>query len=443
MTKTFRPWNVNQQLVLPPSLLDWVPEDHLARFVLEVIEELDLKPIYAVYEQELRGYPPYEPKMMVALLLYAYATGVTSSRKIERKTQEDVAFRVIAANQSPDHSRIADFRKRHGTHFESLFVQVLKLCQKAGLIKLGHVALDGTKLKANASKHKAMSYERMQQEEKRLREKVKDLLAQAATVDAEEDLRYGKNRRGDELPEELRRAEGRLEKIRAAKLALEEEAKAAAKKDDDDLPPAAEDLPSHQVPHTKDGRPTPKAQRNFTDPDSQIMKTGTGFMQAFNAQAAVDAEHQIIIAQALTNQAPDSEHLLPLVDRIAEHLEALPKKLSADAGYFSEKNVDWTRSVDVDPFIAAGRKKHGEDPPIVRGRPPSGMTPKERMARKLATKKGKEVYRMRKAIVEPVFGQIKEARGIRSLLRRGLVAAQEEWAFICATHNLLKLFRAA
>jgi transposase len=446
VTKTFRPWNVKQELLLPPSLLDWLPEEHLARFVLEVVEELDLKPIYAVYERELRGFPPYEPKMMVALLLYAYATGVTSSRRIERKTQEDVAFRVIAANQSPDHSRIADFRKRNGTHFENLFVQVLKLCQKAGLIKLGHVALDGTKLKANASKHKAMSYERMQQEEERLREKVKNLLAQAATVDAEEDLRYGKNRRGDELPEELRRAEGRLEKIRAAKLALEEEAKAAAKKenddDDDDLPPVVEDLPSHQVPHTKEGTPTPKAQRNFTDPDSRIMKTGTGFMQGFNGQAAVDAEHQIIVAQALTNQAPDCEHLLPLVDRIAEHLEALPKKLSADAGYFSEKNVDWTSSVGVDPYIAAGRKKHGEDPPIARGRPPAGMTPKERMARKLATKKGKEVYRMRKAIVEPVFGQIKEARGIRSLLRRGLAAAQEEWAFICATHNLLKLFRA-
>jgi transposase len=446
MTKTFRPWDVRQDFLLPPSLLDWLPENHLARFVLEVVEELDLRPIYEPYERELRGYPPYEPKMMVALLLYAYAMGVTSSRKIARKTEEDVAFRVISANQSPDHSRISDFRRRHGTHFENLFVQVLKLCAKAGLVKLGHVALDGTKLKANASKHKAMSYERMQKEEERLREKVKGLLAEAEAVDAEEDARYGKGKRGDELPEELRRAESRLQRIREAKKALEAEAKAAAeedKRDDDDDPPPADDLPSHTVQHTKDGAPAPKAQRNFTDPDSRIMKAGTGFMQGFNAQAAVDSEHQVIVAQALTNQPPDVEHLPAMVERIAEHLEELPRKLSADAGYFSEENVDWAQSVDIDPYIATGRQKHGEAPPEVRGRPPAALTPRQRMARKLATKRGKEVYRMRKAIVEPVFGQIKEARGIRSLLRRGLKAAQQEWALICATHNLLKLFQAA
>ncbi|MGH3148580.1 MAG: IS1182 family transposase, partial [Rubrobacter sp.] len=365
------------------------------------MEELDLRPIYAPYEKELRGYPPYEPRMMVALLLYAYCMGVTSSRKIERKTQEDVAFRVLAANQSPDHSRISDFRRRHGAHFENLFVQVLKLCVKAGLVKLGHVALDGTKLKANASKHKAMSYERMQQEEKKLREKVKELLAQAEAADAEEDTRFGKGKRGDELPEELRRAETRLQRIRDAKKALEVEAKAAADKDkgddDNDAPPPAEDLPSHSVPHTAEGAPTPKAQRNFTDPDSRIMKVGTSFMQGFNAQAAVDAEHQVIVAQALTNQPPDVEHLVPLVERMADNVEGLPRKLSADAGYFSAENVRWTESVDVEPFIATGRQKHGEAPPKVRGRPPAGLTPRQRMARKLATKRGKEVYRMRKA----------------------------------------------
>lgn len=447
MSKTFRPWDVRQAFLLPPSLLDWLPENHLARFVLEVVEELDLKPIYEPYEKELRGFPPYEPKMMVALLLYAYATGVTSSRKIERKTQEDIAFRVIAANQSPDHSRISEFRRRHGVHFENLFVQVLKLCRKAGLVKLGHVALDGTKLKANASKHKAMSYERMQKEEVRLREKVKELLAQAESADTEEDARYGKGKRGDELPEELRRAQSRLQRIREAKKALEAEAKAAAQKDkrddDDDAPPPTEDLPSHTVPHTKEGTPKPKAQRNFTDPDSRIMKAGTTYVQGFNAQAAVDSHRQVIVAQALTNQPPDCEHLPALVERVAEHVEDLPKKLSADAGYFSEENVRWTESVEIDPYIATARKKHAEEPPEVRGRPPAGLTPREQMARKLATKQGKEVYRMRKAIVEPVFGQIKEARGIRSLLRRGLKAAQQEWAFICATHNLLKLFHAA
>jgi transposase len=447
MSKTFRPWNVKQDFLLPPSLLDWLPEGHLARFVLEVIDELDLSPIYDSYQGDLRGYPPYEPKMMLALLVYAYATGVTSSRRIERRTQEDVAFRVIAANQSPDHSRIAEFRRRHGVHFANVFVQVLQLCKKAGLVKLGHVALDGTKLKANASKHKAMSYDRMQKEEAKLREKVNELLSQAEASDVEEDGRYGKGRRGDELPEELQRAETRLARIREAKRALEAEAKAAAesdrKDDDDDGPPRAEDLPSHRVPHAPDGTPTPKAQRNFTDPDSRIMKAGTSYVQAFNAQAAVDAEHQVIVSQALTNQPPDTEHLPAMVDRIAENLEALPVKLSADAGYFSEENVAWSESVGVDPYIATARKKHGEPPPKVRGRPPAGMTTRQRMARKLETRRGKEVYRMRKAIVEPVFGQIKEARGIRSLLRRGLLAAQQEWALICATHNLLKLFQAA
>jgi len=447
MSKKYRPWNVQQDFLLPPSLLDWLPEHHLARFVLEVVEELDLGPLYESYEKQLRGYPPYEPKMMVALLLYAYCTGVTSSRKIERKTQEDVAFRVLAANQSPDHSRISEFRRRHGAHFESLFVQMLKLCARAGLVKLGHVALDGTKLKANASKHKAMSYERMKQEEGKLREQVRHLLAQAEAVDAEEDARHGKGKRGDELPEELRRTRERLQRIREARQALEAEAKAAAeadkgKDDDDDAPPPAQDLPGHTVPHTAEGKPTPKAQRNFTDADSRIMKKGASFEQAYNAQAAVDAAHQVIVAQALTNQPPDAEHLPALVDRVAAHLEEVPGKLSADAGYFSAKNVRWLESVGVEPYLATGRQKHGEAPPKVRGRPPAGLTPKERMVRKLATKRGKEVYRMRKAIVEPVFGQIKEARGIRALLRRGLKAAREEWALICATHNLLKLFRA-
>ncbi|RKH56746.1 IS1182 family transposase [Corallococcus interemptor] len=447
MSKKFRPWNVQQDFLLPPSLLDWLPEHHLARFVLEVVEELDLAPIYEPYERELRGYPPYEPKMMVALLLYAYCTGVTSARKIERKTQEDVAFRVLAGNQSPDHSRISEFRRRHGVHFESLFVQMLKLCARAGLVKLGHVALDGTKLKANASKHKAMSYERMQNEEEKLREKVKELLAQAEAVDVQEDALHGQGKRGDELPEELRRAQTRLQRIREARQALEAEARGAAEADksaddDDDAPPTVEDLPSHTVSHTAEGRPTPKAQRNFTDSDSRIMKKGTSFEQAYNAQAAVDSAHQVIVAQALTNQPPDAEHLPALVDRVAAHLEAVPRKLSADAGYFSAKNVHWLESVGVEPYIATGRQKHGQAPPKVRGRPPAGLTPKERMARKLATTRGKEVYRMRKAIVEPVFGQIKEARAIRALLRRGLRAAREEWALICATHNLLKLFRA-
>jgi len=441
--KTYRPWNLKQGFLLPPSLLDWLPEEHLARFVLDVMDEVDLSRVYASYEKELRGYPPHEPKMMMALLIYGYATGVVSSRKIEQKTIEDVAFRVIAGNQSPDHTRISEFRRRHGEEFEDLFLQVLKLCRKAGLVRLGHVAIDGTKVKANASKHKAKSYERMKADEETLKQKVKVLVGQAEAVDAEEDRKYG-NRRGDELPDELKRATTRLKKIQEAKKALESEARAAAekeKKDDDDEPP--NQLPSHQVPHDEAGMPTPKAQRNFTDPDSRIMKAGRDFVQGYNAQAAVDSECQIIVAQALTNQPADMRHLPAVVERIEENLKSSPDKVTADAGYYSERNTAWLEAKGIDAYIATGRMKHGDSPPIVRGRPPKGQSPKERMARKLATKKGKDVYRMRKAIVEPVFGQIKGARGIRSFLRRGLEAVKQEWALICCTHNLLKLFRAA
>lgn len=441
--KTYRPWNLKQGFLLPPSLLDWLPENHLARFVLDLMEEVDLRRVYASYEKELRGYPPHEPKMMMALLIYGYATGVVSSRKIEQKTIEDVAFRVIAGNQSPDHSRISEFRRRHGEVFEDLFLQILKLCRKAGLVKLGHVAIDGTKVKANASKHKAKSYERMKTDEEVLKQKVKALIEQAESVDAEEDRKYG-HRRGDELPEELQRTTTRLKKIQEAKKALEREALLAAEKkkndDDDDGPP--NQLPSHQVPHDEAGLPTPKAQRNFTDADSRIMKAGRDFIQGYNAQAAVDAQCQIIVAQTLTNQPPDTQHLPAVVEKIEENLNSRPDKVSADAGYFSEKNTAYLEAKGIDAYIATGRMKHGDSPPIVRGRPPLGQSPKERMARKLATKKGKNVYRMRKAIVEPVFGQIKGARGIRSFLRRGLQSVKQEWALICCTHNLLKLFRA-
>lgn len=445
--KSYRPWNLKQSLLMPPSLLDWLPENHLAWFVLDLMEQVDLSRVYASYEKELRGYPPYEPKMMMALLVYGYATGVVSSRKIEQKTVEDVAFRVIAGNQSPDHSRISEFRRRHGKVFEDLFVQVLRLCREAGLVTLGHVAIDGTKMKANASKHKAKSYERMKTDEEALRQQVKAIFEAAEAIDAEEDSKYG-NRRGDELPKDFQRATTRLQKLQEAKKALESEARLAAEKkknedDDDDDDETPTQLPSHQVPHDEEGLPTPKAQRNFTDPDSRIMKAGKDYIQGYNAQAAVDSKHQIIVAQALTNQPPDTQHLPAVVEQIEENLNALPDKVSADAGYYSEKNTACLEAKGIDPFIATGRMKHGDSPPIVRGRPPDGQSPKERMARKLATKKGKEVYRMRKAIVEPVFGQIKAARGIRGFLRRGLKSVKQEWALICFTHNILKLFKAA
>lgn len=381
---------------------------------------------------------------MMALLLYGYCVGVASSRKIERKTHEDVAFRVLAGGQHPDHTCISEFRRIHHQAFADLFLQVLKLCQKAGLVKLGHVALDGTKMKANASKHKAMSYERMKKQEAELAKKVEDLLRAAEEADAAEDAKYGKDKRGDELPEDLQRAESRLARIRAAKAALEAEAKAqreAEEKKDNDEPPSggATPLPEHQVPRDAEGAPKPKAQRNFTDPESRIQKTGDGFLQGYNCQAAVDEGHQIIVAQAVTNQPPDVEHFAPVLEQVVANCGAAPAKSTADAGYFSGDNVARAKVLGVDPFIAPGRLKRGEAPPKVRGRPPANLTPKQAMARKLATRAGAAAYARRKAVVEPVFGQIKQARGLRQFLLRGVAKVRAEWSLITLTHNLMKL----
>ncbi len=450
MSKTFRPYAPGQSQLFPASPRDWLPEGHLAYFVMDVVGQLDLSAIYAHYERELCGYPPHHPQMMVSLLLYGYCVGVASSRKIERRTYEDVAFRVIAAGQHPDHTTISEFRRIHLKALAELFKQMLALCIKAGLVQLGHVALDGTKLKANASKHKAMSYERMLKREQELADKVTALLRAAEEADVAEDKLYGKKKRGDELPAELARAESRLKKIREAKAALEAEAKAArekeeaAKKNDDDPPPSGPTpLPSHQVQSEKDGTPKPKSQRNFTDPESRIQKTKDGFIQGFNAQAAVDEGHQIIVAQALTNQPPDVEHFLPMMEQVIENCGGVPGFATADAGYFSEENIVGAADLGIDAYIPASRDKHGEAPPPVRGRAPDGMTLKEWMKRRLATKKGRARYARRKAVAEPPFGQIKQARGFRQLLLRGLEKAGGEWALICLTHNLLKLHRAA
>jgi transposase len=446
VSKTFRPYAPRQAFLLPPSPLEWLPEGHLALFILDVVQQLDLSTIYAHYERELRGYPPHDPLMMVALLLYGYCVGVPSSRKIERKTHEDVAFRVIAGGGHPDHSRISDFRRVHLEALAGLFVEVLRLCQKAGLVKLGSVALDGTKMKANASKHKAMSYERMQKDDKRLQEKVAELLAKAELVDEEEDAVYGAGRSGDELPEDLRHAKDRRERIRQLMKELEdetkhqqEEEKAAKDADDPPPPPTGDDLPSHRIPTTAEGKPTPKAQRNFTDPESRIMKSGDGYVQAYNCQAMVDDAHQIIVAEAVTNQPPDVEHLVPMIARTVENCGEKPKKMIADAGYFSEANVCETMKWGIDPYIATGRRHHDEEVVAPRGRAPSGLSIKETMARKLGTKSGAAIYSRRKVIVEPVFGQIKEARGFRRFLLRGLTKVRGEWALIALTHNLLKL----
>jgi transposase len=449
--KTYRPYSPNQSYLFPPSARDWLDKDHLAFFVLDVVTQLDLSEIFESYEREERGFPPHHPQMMVGLLLYGYCTGVTSSRKLEKATWEDLATRVIAGECHPDHCSIAEFRTRHRKVFKKLFLQVLQLCVKAGLVKLGHVALDGTKMKASASKHKAMSYERMKRQEKVLTAKVEELLRQAETRDALDDQKYGKNRRGDELPEDLRHTESRLAKLRAAKAELEAEAKALAEAekerqgDDDEPPPEGPTpLPKHRVPHEPDGTPKPKAQRNFTDPDSRIQKTGDGFIQGYNCQAAVDDAHQVIVAEAVTNQAPDVEHLPPMLEQVVANCGVAPTSLTADTGYFSEKNVAKAEALGIDPFIATERWKRGEPRPVApRGRPPGNLTPKQKMKRKLLTRAGLAIYARRKTTVEPVFGQIKGARGLRQFLLRGIEKARAEWSLMCLTHNLLKLHRAA
>ncbi len=445
MSKTYRAYSPSQSFLLPPSPLDWLPEGHLAYFVLDVVNELDLRAFHARYEAETRGQPPYNPQMMVALLVYAYCVGMPSSRRIEAATHQDVAFRVVAGGAHPDHTRISEFRRIHLALLEELFLQVLKMCVKAKLVRLGHVAIDGTKIKANASKHKAMSYERMKDKEKELRAKVKELLQAAEDADAEEDKKYGKGNRGDELPEELRRAKSRLEAIRRVKRELEEEARQQAEAEEkpkDPPAPGTAELPEHQIPTEGDGKPTPKAQRNFTDPESRIQKAGGGYIQGYNAQIAVDDQAQVIVGNAVTNQPPDAEHLLPMLDRVERSCGQVPEKVSADAGYFSEGNVQGALERGVDPYIATGRKKHGAELIASRGPLPAGASVKQQMARRLQTKEGQAVYARRKAIVEPVFGQIKEPRGLRHFLLRGIHKVRGEWSLICTTHNLLKLHRA-
>lgn len=455
--KTFRPYDPEQVLLLAPVLQEWLPEGHLAHFVSDLVESgaLDLSAIYDSYGEE-RGFPPYDPRLMVKLILYGYATGVVSSRKLERASFEDVAVRMLCADQHPDYRSIARFRKRHLEALGELFVQTLRLCRQAGLVGLGALALDGTKLRANASRHKAMSYERMVRAEAQLqaeiaeiRANVRALLKEAEAVDAEEDERYGPDRRGDELPEELQRREQRLAKIREAKQALEAQARAAETARRAEL--EGQGKTPRRPPNGRDPfQPKPTAQRNFTDPESKIMKTADGaFHQCYSGQAVVDGKAQVIVACELSDEAPDARQLAPALAQLADNLERIGAELaedatlSADAGYFSEDNVRITAGHGLDPHIATGRFKHTEPPPPApRGRIAKNATPKQRMARKLKTKRGRAVYSRRKAIVEPVFGQIDTVQNGRKLLLRGKQAARSQWRFTCAVHNLLKLHRA-
>jgi transposase len=425
MAKRYRVYEPDQLFLMPPSLQEWLPEDHLAYFVSDLIDDLDLSEIEAVYEEEERGQPPYHPHMMVKVLIYSYCVGVFASRRIEKRLVEDVAFRVLAAGNTPDFRTLSDFRKIHRQAVEGLFEQVLHLAQKAGAMKLGRVAIDGSKVKANASKHKAMSYGRMKEKERELREEVRRLLTEADRQDEAEDARYGKDRRGEELPQELRRRESRLERIHQAKQALEEEARREAQETGKE--PAA---------------PEDKKQYNFTDPQSRIMKGSDGFVQGYNCQIAVEENFQLIVGQTVTQKANDKEQLKPMIETIEEQAGHKPGEVLADSGYCSEDNLNYLARRHIDGYVATERQKHGhERPACKRGPLPKGATAVERMKRKLQTQVGRKIYAMRKAIVEPVFGQIKQARGFRQFLLRGLEKVQMEWALVCLTHNILKLHR--
>ena len=443
MSKQFRPWKIDQTQLLPPSVQDFVPQDHLSRFIVALVREsLDLSAITGSYTSGL-GQPPFDPAMMTSLLLNGYASGIYSSRRIARACVERADFIMIAALDPPDFRTISDFRKRHLKAMAGLFVQVLKLAEKAGLVKLGHVALDGTKIKANASKHKAMSYAHMKKREAELQAEVDRWLAAAEAADADEDAIHG-SKRGDEMPAWVADKTQRLEKIRAAKAALEAEAKAAADEERRIQAEAEEKRKAEgrkrtgKTPEPPSDEPDPKAQRNFTDAESRILKTKDGYIKGYNAQAAVDGAAQIIVSHGLTPSMSDHGQLTGLIDGIEANLGRRPKEASADSGYLSEANLSALHARGIVPYIATGRAKHPDEIKRKIGGP---LT--QAMRRKLKRAGWRSRYRLRKQIVEPVFGQIKQGRGFRQFLLRGVEKVRAEWAMICMAHNLTKLARAA
>jgi transposase len=448
--KVFRRYEMEQQMLLPADIREWLRADHLALFVSDVVEEMDLGGIMRVYEEgNMRGRPPYHPRMMVKLLVYGYCIGKSSSRKIEQATYDDVAFRVLACNQQPDHDSIAQFRKRHIKELGKLFVQVLEMCRRTGMVKLGHVAIDGTKIKANAAKRKSMTYERMTEVEKELEAEVAAMLAEAARIDDEEDKLYGKGRRGDELPEELRKRETRLKKIREAKAELESEIKEAAEASralNEERKAAKErgetvfeDNRKRKWTRDKTGEavPKPDVKRNLTDSDARLMKDtqSGGFEQAYNPQIAVDSEAQVILAARVTNEPNDYEQLVPTLAAVKENLGQMPAVASADKGFFSTRAVTHESLKDVDLYVPPNPV------PKESGRSPVIAAVRQAMREKLSDPGGKEIYKKRNTTVEPVFAHIKHVRGYRQFLLRGLEKVEAEWSLICMTHNLLKLFR--
>ena len=451
-SKVFRHYDPTQSFLLPPSLDDWLPEDHTARFIAEAVDQLlDLSAIYDSYV-EAAGAPPYDPSMMLKLLVYSYSTGVTSSREMERRCHVDVAFRWLSANATPDYRSISRFRRRHLLALDDLFTQVLTLCAEAGLVKLGRIALDGTKLRASASRHKAMSYERLGGKIEQLQGEVTAILAEAEATDRAEDEAFGKDKRGDEVPAELARRETRLAKMRAAKEAIETDAKEkaarqAAKKARRDGKDEAATAEAAAVAAAK-ATPDKRAQRNFTDPESRMMKTNEGFHYAYNAQAVVDEHSQVVLAAEITQQAGDVEQLIPMISVTEGNLDdadidASPEVILADAGYCSEENLQQVADEEINALVATGRIKRGERvPDAPRGPIPKDATQRERMARRLRTKAGRADYARRKAIVEPVFGQMKVRQHAGHLRLRGMAGAQGEWTLHVICHNLRKLANA-
>lgn len=427
----------NQAFLLPPSMTEWLPKEHLAWFINDAVDELDVDELLDSYRLSGKGEQPYEPRMMLKVLIYGYCTGTFSSRKIAKQLEDSVAFRVLAKNQMPGHRTICRFREKHVEKFEELFVQVVQMAVSAGLTKLGTLAVDGSKVKANASKHKAMSYDRMQSEEKRLRKEIGALTQLASDEDAAEDIEFGPDFRGDEIPAELARRETRLQKIREAKKRLEERKLAEAQAGEDErVERAKRQGKKPSKPRKRKhplGKPKPKDQENFTDPDSRIMKSSGGFEQCYNAQAAVDSHEQIVVAADVTNCAADNDQLVPMIEASMENTGQAVEATLADAGYKSEENLQVLEAAEIDAYVSLGRENkeprpYGSDKPAT-----------ARMDRKLRTTRGRKRYRKRKAVAEPVFGWIKNVLGFRAFSLRGMQKVRGEWALVCLALNLRRM----
>jgi transposase len=458
MSTRYQSYSPEQPYLLPACPQDWLPEDHLAYQIRDLVQTLDLSAIHRWHRKDARGALPFDPVMMVSIQLYAWCNSVYSSRATARLCVIDLGGRYLAAGHQPDFRTISTFRLIHGEALASLFLQSVRLCQQAGMVSLGQVALDGTKLMANASKHKAMSYGRMVKAEEQLRTEITEIQRRSAAEDAQEDTLFGKDDAGCDLPKELRFRQSRLARILEAKAALEAQAKAAAeahaaelerkrRKDNDPDKPRRGRKPKDPATVV----PKAAAQRNFTDPESRIMKAGTGeWVQGYNGQAAVDSDHQVIIACELTNMAADAPHLLPLAQQVAQNTGAEPVQILADAGYFSKENVETHTTPFGQTLIPPDRMQHGRGSAglLLAAQELAGtdadLSPADRMRKLLSSDPGRADYSARKKTVEPVFGQIKGSPGspgFRHVLRRGLDKAGQEWRWMCATHNFRKYMR--